>query len=402
MIADVQNGPAAASSPALSEGMAEARITPEGIAEVRKRLGAYFKVPRRIEQATPDAIRRFAEATGDPNPLWTDPTYATGTRFGGIVAPPGFYHAVFASTGMRAGGLAGVHAFHSGSDWEWFQPIRANDIITATYRPVKVEEKASQFAGRIVIIHGEAYYFNQLGDTLARTVGWTIRTERQASREKGKYSSVQAARYTESELQAIYEAVQRPPMRGAIPRYWEDVQVGEELPPTVKGPLTVAEMVAWRAAVTGGYGGITGGAHGLRLRGLRKHPAFGVRDPKTGAMQTIGQVHHDDSLASGAAVPGAYDVGTQRLSWLASMLANWAGDDGWLKQMHAELRRFNLFGDTQWCGGRVTDKRMVNGEHLVDLEIWCDNQRGERTTPGNAVVALPSRTVADGGERGGR
>ena len=37
------------------------------------------------------AIKRFAEAVGDPNPLYFDEEYAKGTRYGGIVAPPGFW-----------------------------------------------------------------------------------------------------------------------------------------------------------------------------------------------------------------------------------------------------------------------------------------------------------------------
>ena len=42
-------------------------------------------------------------------------------------------------------------------------------------------------------------------------------------------------------------------IRGATPRYWEDVKAGDELPTLVKGPLSVGEMWAgarrWAAAV---------------------------------------------------------------------------------------------------------------------------------------------------------
>lgn len=374
--------------------MVESRITPEGVAELRSRVGSYYKAPRRVEEMTPDAIRRFAEAIGDPNPIWTDPGYAANTRYGGLIAPPCSLFGVFVCSGMRVGGLPGVHAFHSGSEWEWFRPIRVNDRISVTYRPIRIEEKPSRFAGKMVIVYAESFYYNQSGETLARTVGWTIRVERQSARESGKYSEVQPATYTAEQLREIYEATKSPPIRGAKTRYWEEVEVGEELPAIVKGPLTVMEMVAWRGGVLGGYGDITG-SHGLRLQGLRKHPAFGARDPKTGALQTIGQVHHDEDLASGVAVPGAYDIGAQRISWLSSLVTSWAGDDGFLKRLRAELRLFNVFGDTQWCRGRVTGKSVVNGEHLVDLEIWCENQRGQLTAPGTATVVLPTRTVAD-------
>jgi hypothetical protein len=39
----------------------------------------------------------------------------------------------------------------------------------------------------------------------------------------------------------------------------------------------------------------------------------------------------------------------------------------------------------------VTDKKQENGENLVVLEVNVLNQKDEKTAPGRAVVALPSR-----------
>lgn len=36
------------------------------------------------------AVRRFAEAIGQPHPLYTDPDYARASRYGGLIAPPTF------------------------------------------------------------------------------------------------------------------------------------------------------------------------------------------------------------------------------------------------------------------------------------------------------------------------
>jgi acyl dehydratase len=36
------------------------------------------------------AVRRFAEALGDPNPVYTDPDYALESVHGGLIAPPTF------------------------------------------------------------------------------------------------------------------------------------------------------------------------------------------------------------------------------------------------------------------------------------------------------------------------
>ena len=48
-------------------------------------------------------------------------------------------------------------------------------------------------------------------------------------------------------------------------------------------------------------------------------------------------------------------------------------------------------GDALTCKGTVTKKYVEGDEHLVACDIWLENSKGEKTTPGTAVVALPSR-----------
>ena len=46
------------------------------------------------------------------------------------------------------------------------------------------------------------------------------------------------------------------------------------------------------------------------------------------------------------------------------------------------------------CNQRSTKLDAVaraNGENLVDLEVWTEDAEGKKTTPGTAVVALPSK-----------
>ncbi len=99
-------------------------------------------------------------------------------------------------------------------------------------------------------------------------------------------------------------------------------------------------------------------------------------------------------MAEAVGVPGAYDYGPQRVSWIGTLLTNWMGDDAFLKRLRVECRRFNVYGDTQWCKGRVVRKYIHDGYALVDVEIRAENQRGEATAPGFATVALPSRDPA--------
>ena len=51
-------------------------------------------------------------------------------------------------------------------------------------------------------------------------------------------------------------------------------------------------------------------------------------------------------------------------------------------------------GDTTWLTGEVVDKRQEDGRNEVYLDIRCTNQRGVVTSPGQAVVLLPTRDEA--------
>jgi len=41
--------------------------------------------------------------------------------------------------------------------------------------------------------------------------------------------------------------------------------------------------------------------------------------------------------------------------------------------------------------GCIMRKYVDQGDHLVELEVWVENQRGENTCPGVATVRLPAR-----------
>ena len=72
-------------------------------------------------------------------------------------------------------------------------------------------------------------------------------------------------------------------------------------------------------------------------------------------------VHMEETRAQEIGIPGAYDYGCQRSSWLGHVLTNWMGDDGFLKSFYMELaalqcrRRYHLVqgqGDPQVCRER--------------------------------------------------
>ena len=76
---------------------------------------------------------------------------------------------------------------------------------------------------------------------------------------------------------------------------------------------------------------------------------------------------------------------------MMQLVGNWMGDDGWLFRHSDQIRKFNYIGDTSWVHGKVVGKRLEGIHHMVDLELWIENQRGELSAPGQATTILPSR-----------
>jgi acyl dehydratase len=112
-------------------------------------------------------IRRFAEAIGDPNPLFNDEKSARKTRFGGMIAPPTFYRALTSPIpNVRLAMEGGFRGLDGGSEWEYFQPIRPGDRITVRAKLADLRESEGRL-GPMVFIVMEISYTNQFGELCA-------------------------------------------------------------------------------------------------------------------------------------------------------------------------------------------------------------------------------------------
>jgi acyl dehydratase len=111
------------------------------------------------------AIRRFAEAIGDPSPLFNDEHVARATRFGGVIAPPTFCRSMgspIPDVRLEALG-ASFRGLDGGSEWEYFVPIRPGDRITVQTKLVDLRESEGRL-GPMVFITMETSYTNQFGE----------------------------------------------------------------------------------------------------------------------------------------------------------------------------------------------------------------------------------------------
>jgi len=377
----------------LAAQLAEANLTDKWITEWEDRIGLDLRVGNVFNQhASCEAIRNFANGIGDANPLFRDEEYAKRAKYGALIASPGWVASVFPHWVLQ--GLPGIHADHSASDWEFLRPVYVNDKITPKCKFVGFDVKSSRFAKKTVFEYQRFEYWNQRDELVSRGHNLLVRYERQTAKRKtadgeGKYDHIQIPhQWTPEEQAKVDEDCLAEEMRGSQTRYWEDVNVGEELIPVVKGVFGLTDMIAYCV----GAAPVQLAAHGVQLRQYKKHPAWGFRDPVLGSWEPVYGVHYLVSAAKGVGAVYAYDVGVQRHCWMVNLLTNWMGNEGWLKSCSAQYRQFVYLSDAVWFRGKVTKKYVdENGEYCVDIEAHGINQRGDDTIPGNATVILPSR-----------
>ena len=367
-------------------------ISEKALDELRARIGV--RIENTLEpwcyEATRDNIRHYAHGIGDDNPLWCDPDYAAATSHGGLIAPPSFLFACNRIISGYVGGLPGIHAMWAGADWNFYAPARRNDQVAteAWLKDLVIHE--TRFAGRAVQQIYHVNFHNQDGNLLAEADSWCFRTERDTAREKGtKYKterSETAKPYTDDELVDIYRHYAEEEIRGATPRYWEDVDVGDNLPTMVKGPMTVTGFIAYAQ----GWGGLYIRANKLAWQQIHAHPGLGIKNAR-GIPDCPERVHWETEMATRVGTPDAYDYGPERCSWMMHQLTNWMGDDGFLEHSASEIRRHNPVGDTLFIDAKVADKTGDEGSHHVHIEQIARNQDGQLSVQGKAVVRLPSR-----------
>jgi hypothetical protein len=252
----------------------------------------------------------------------------------------------------------------------------------------------SNFGGRRIKDYLRQEYRNQDNQLVATFICSRMRFERGEMQKRASSRAIELPHpWTDEQLDAIEEQVLAEKPRGATPRYWDDVKVGDELDVITKGPLGLTDFIAFIAAGAAPIPRIS--AHSVALKRYRKHPKWAFRDPRTHALEPVYSVHYNDYAAKLQGAQIAYDVGIQRTCWQIHSLTNWMGDTGVLKSITSQYRSHVYLSDVIRLGGRVDAKEIdTAGNHVVRLTTWSRNQRGQEVMPGTAVIALPRRASA--------
>ena len=130
---------------------------------------------------------------------------------------------------------------------------------------------------------------------------------------------------------------------------------------------------------------------GMELPTVEKNPTTQQLVKYAGASGDYYQIHYDQEFARANGLPSVILHGALKNAFLGHLMTNWLGEHGTLRKLSAQYRGMDVPGTPIYAKGVVTKKYVENGENLVECDIWLENHKGEKTTPGTALVALPTK-----------
>ena len=115
---------------------------------------------------------------------------------------------------------------------------------------------------------------------------------------------------------------------------------------------------------------------------LVKQPTTQQLVQYAGASGDFYQIHYDQDFARSVGLPGVILHGLLKAAYLGELLTDWVGDTGTLKSFEVSYRGIDVPGKPYRCRGRITK---VDGKN-VDVEVWGEDESGQKTTLGSATV----------------
>jgi acyl dehydratase len=139
--------------------------------------------------------------------------------------------------------------------------------------------------------------------------------------------------------------------------WFEDVSVGDEVMPLVRGPLTPAHLMRWSAAIENWH-----------------------------------RIHYDQRFAvDHDELADLLVNGSWKQHFLVQMMRAWLGPAGWLAKISFQFRGMDVVNSTLTAWGTVTKTFERDGLGFVVCDIGIRDENGKENTPGTAVGVLPLR-----------
>lgn len=355
-------------------------------------------------------IRRWVHAMHYPNLLHYDPAFAAESRWGKIIAPQSFPIATDDGHGAAPASVGRIPNSHLlfGGDEYWFtgKPIQPGDMIRNERIPVDYVVKETKLAGPTCFQRGDNNYYNQNGEMVSKQRSTSIRYLAAAGGQNTNLEAADEPVWSDDELEALEERkftwIQMLHDLGHKERWWDDVQVGDDLPERVFGPHTIASFTTeWRAYLMNTWGTMNLRKLDLEALGFTREMAGYENDPDMqlinpeltdGAYFGPSRGHLFPRWARRIGMPRGYGYGASMGSWGIDYLAGWAGEHGMVVHSISNYRSPALTGDITVQTAEVIDKSIdEEGRHVVQVKHKMADQNGNTMAGGTAEIVLPKK-----------
>ncbi len=331
------------------------------------------------------------------NPRYSDPEYAKKTRWGSLHAFPFFvdrFDMIQVDLNLQSDQTRrGMLCNHYGGYFKQYKQIYAGDELRVLQRgPQLVEtlkdDEEHEGPRCWGYIQRDADIYNQRGELVCTHKHYLDCTLYDQPRgQRYKLPEFEDHWYTDTQNQWIEDTIAKEYRRGAEPRYWEDVKVGEEVAHTTLGRMNLWDMISWYAV-----------AEEHHMYPTRVYKEWGATHPcPTSNAQRFGlEWHFATDLSQMMSNPRAVLFSDSCRNQLGRITTSWMGDDASL-YYHRNLHFMQTpHGDCLVGCGRVIGKRYEEGRYLVDLETWLyDMCSGNVSDAAHAVVEVPSNGTAN-------
>ncbi len=136
-----------------------------------------------------------------------------------------------------------------------------------------------------------------------------------------------------------------------LPKY-NDLKVGDTIPPLVKRPINRTTLALF-----------------------------------AGASNDHNPMHIDIDFAKKSGFEDVFAHGMLVMAYLGQVVTNWVPQTA-IREFSTRFKAITNLGDELSCSGVIEEKMVVNGENCVKLALSVVNQKGEEKLAGSAIVAL--------------
>jgi acyl dehydratase len=348
---------------------------------------------------TDDLIRNFAVCHGDANPLWRDRDYAEASPWGKIIGPPAQLMSLSAAAILPPPPpIKNWTMMAAGAEYTIDRPLVHGDEIDGTDVWVGfVERSKPDRPHRTFVLTAERRFTDQKGQSVGKLAMRAFAMAPRSGQDAGDGPKGPPPRerpcYSEEQLQEIYahyDAENAGQLRrGAEPRFWEDVNEGDDIGKLIKGPIDILDSASFIQMVGGGVG------FADKWMLIKNELDLSPRDPVTNAYHFNFDWHLDDGSAQAMGQPYALVFGAQIEAHCSHLLTNWGGDHSMVRLMDNRIIAPMFLGETAHFAGKVSRKFEEDGRGLVEIAIQASQQDGIPVGTQRAIVQLPHRGRPD-------